>query len=64
MSNSPPSPEVAPPASGGTLICPVCELSGGPFSPEEAAYLIGIHRDLHHGISSAVAGGTDGHVAA
>jgi hypothetical protein len=43
-----PSPR-ATDAAQGTLICPVCELSGGPFEPEEAAHLIGLHNDLHHG---------------
>jgi hypothetical protein len=36
-----------------TTICPVCELSGGPFEADEAAYLIGLHNDLHHGGSDA-----------
>ena len=38
-----------------TAICPVCDLSGGPFEPDEAAYLIGLHNSLHHGGSSAPA---------
>jgi hypothetical protein len=44
------TPETVP----DTLICAVCDLSGGPFEDEEeAAYLIGLHNDLHHGGSGA-----------
>jgi hypothetical protein len=50
--SSTPSPRAAD-AAQGTLICPVCELYGGPFEPEEAAHLIGLHNDLHHGGVSA-----------
>jgi hypothetical protein len=32
-----------------TMICPVCELSGGPFGPDEAALLVATHNRFHHG---------------
>ena len=50
---STPTPRTAD-AAPDTLICPVCELYGGPFEPDEAAHLIGLHNDLHHGGVSPV----------
>ena len=32
-----------------TVICESCELSGGPFPPDEAAHLRALHDSLHHG---------------
>jgi hypothetical protein len=31
------------------MICQSCELTGGPFSPREAALLLSVHEQLHHG---------------
>jgi hypothetical protein len=31
------------------MICDQCELTGGPFAPGEAAQLLEIHLQLHHG---------------
>ena len=31
------------------MICELCELTGGPFAPGEAAHLLEIHVQLHHG---------------
>ena len=31
------------------MICDVCEMTGGPFAPEEAAHLLAVHDQLHHG---------------
>ena len=33
------------------MVCSQCELTGGPFSREEAAHLLKIHEQLHHGIA-------------
>ncbi len=33
------------------MVCSQCELTGGPFSREEAAHLLRIHEQLHHGIA-------------
>jgi len=33
------------------MVCSYCELRGGPFSREEAAHLLSIHEQLHHGIA-------------
>ena len=32
-----------------TMICQSCELTGGPFAPGEAALLLSVHEQLHHG---------------
>jgi hypothetical protein len=34
---------------GRTLICAECDLTGGPFEPAEAAHLVTLHDELHHG---------------
>jgi hypothetical protein len=39
-----------------TLICAACRLTGGPFEPAEAAFLIALHDDLHHGLRRPAAG--------
>ena len=31
------------------MICELCELTGGPFAAGEAAHLLEIHQQLHHG---------------
>ena len=31
------------------MICQSCELTGGPFAPGEAALLLSVHEQLHHG---------------
>ena len=31
------------------MICQYCELTGGPFAPGEAALLLAVHEQLHHG---------------
>jgi hypothetical protein len=31
------------------MICQSCELTGGPFAPREAALLLAVHEQLHHG---------------
>jgi hypothetical protein len=31
------------------MFCDLCELTGGPFAPGEAAHLLEIHVQLHHG---------------
>jgi hypothetical protein len=31
------------------MICSSCELVGGPFVAEEAAFLLKVHEQLHHG---------------
>jgi hypothetical protein len=31
------------------MICQSCELTGGPFAPGEAALLLAVHEQLHHG---------------
>jgi len=51
----PRSPGLRPaPADGSVLMtCDVCDLTGGPFAPAEAAYLRAIHDRVHHGISLA-----------
>ena len=37
-------------SSGRTvMICSSCELVGGPFGAEEAALLLKVHDQLHHG---------------
>jgi len=33
------------------MVCSQCELTGGPFSREEAAHLLRIHEQMHHGIA-------------
>ena len=33
-----------------TVICITCGLTGGPFEPAEAAFLIALHDELHHGL--------------
>ncbi|GAB3268843.1 hypothetical protein [Kineosporia babensis] len=33
------------------MVCSQCELTGGPFTREEAAHLLRIHEQLHHGIA-------------
>ena len=35
--------------SRSVMICESCELTGGPFAPGEAAHLLEIHQQLHHG---------------
>ena len=47
------APPRAADTTSETTICLVCGLSGGPFERAEAAYLIGLHNDLHHGDPSA-----------
>jgi hypothetical protein len=38
------------------MICPVCELSGGPFRRDEAAVHLTTHNQVHHrGAPTAVA---------
>ncbi len=38
------------------MICPVCELTGGPFNDEEAALHLVTHNRFHHaGAPTAVA---------
>jgi hypothetical protein len=32
-----------------TMICQSCEMTGGPFAPGEAALLLAVHEQLHHG---------------
>ena len=44
-----------PNTSAATMMCDVCDLVGGPFTPGEAAYLRAVHDRLHHGIMSAAA---------
>lgn len=34
------------------MICESCELTGGPFAPGEAAHLLAVHQQLHHGAVS------------
>ena len=36
-------------AASTTMICCRCELSGGPFTAEEAALHVATHDRLHHG---------------
>ncbi len=31
------------------MICESCEMTGGPFAPGEAALLLAVHEQLHHG---------------
>lgn len=31
------------------MICQSCEMTGGPFAPGEAALLLAVHEQLHHG---------------
>jgi hypothetical protein len=31
------------------MICAVCQLSGGPFTVEEAALHVATHNRIHHG---------------
>lgn len=31
------------------MICERCEMTGGPFAPGEAALLLAVHEQLHHG---------------
>jgi hypothetical protein len=31
------------------MICSSCELVGGPFGADEAALLLKVHEQLHHG---------------
>jgi hypothetical protein len=31
------------------MVCPSCELTGGPFAPGEAALLLAVHEQMHHG---------------
>jgi hypothetical protein len=31
------------------MICQSCEMTGGPFAPGEAALLLAVHDQLHHG---------------
>ncbi len=31
------------------MFCQLCELTGGPFNPSEAALLLKVHEQLHHG---------------
>jgi hypothetical protein len=31
------------------MICQYCEMTGGPFAPGEAALLLAVHEQLHHG---------------
>lgn len=33
------------------MVCSQCELTGGPFSREEAAHLLRIHEQMQHGIA-------------
>jgi hypothetical protein len=33
------------------MICQSCEMTGGPFSPAEAALLLSVHEQLHHGVA-------------
>ena len=33
------------------MICQSCELTGGPFSPAEAALLLSVHEQMHHGVA-------------
>ena len=46
-----------------TMTCPVCRLSGGPFTVDEAALHAATHNRFHHaGASTAVAvTSADGH---
>lgn len=34
------------------MICKSCELTGGPFTAAEAAHLLAIHEQMHHGVVS------------
>ena len=31
------------------MVCESCEMTGGPFAPGEAALLLAVHEQLHHG---------------
>jgi hypothetical protein len=33
------------------MICPVCELSGGPFNDEEATLHLVTHNRFHHAVA-------------
>jgi hypothetical protein len=35
-------------AASTTMICPVCELTGGPFRVDEAALHVATHNRFHH----------------
>jgi hypothetical protein len=39
-----------------TLICAACRLTGGPFDAAEAAFLVALHDELHHGLRRPAAG--------
>jgi hypothetical protein len=34
------------------MICQSCELTGGPFAAGEAAHLLAVHEQMHHGAVS------------
>jgi hypothetical protein len=40
-------------ATDAMMICPDCDLTGGPFSPAEAEHLSGIHARMFHGVLAA-----------
>jgi hypothetical protein len=44
-------------SSGSTMMtCPVCQLSGGPFTLDEAALHVATHNRVHHaGAPTAIA---------
>lgn len=37
------------PQAKTVMVCDLCEMTGGPFAPDEAALLLTVHNQLHHG---------------